>query len=543
MTLKNIIKRTTLINYFIFFVTIINQKIFSVPIYFQGNKYLSSPQQIIKNINNFPYNDSIYSLWLNQLRIEYFKLGFFWVDLKIDTSHQNIKIIIKENQRAKIKKINFINNNSISTNELNSLIKKSDFFSENVLQKQINTLINYYTNHGFPFIQIQSQNFTIDDVNKNISYDFNIIENSKVYIKDLYFENTTVSQKRLKQIYQFRPNVLYSENEIKQKLNELSKYNLAPVKYLILNSDTNYLLKIQLTKTKSSYLYGGLTYFPNTKNINGYIYFSNYNFLNKLQQVKLAWEKYLQHTDFSLSYNDPYFHNINYTLALKHSNYDTIYSHTDFAIYTKFPVSLLFYYLLTLNYNRFISTINRINSNTTWWFGQGLEISNIIFNNKIQKGYNLSILPKFASRREENSQSYLALMEIKNQSFIPLNDKNNYFIDFIFKTIYSTNTLNSADSLHIGGIKTLRGFEENQFATDKFIIFKNEIRHYLNNIIFFLFDDFALFNENKHVKIKNGWGVGLYANSKIGMIGLDYGLSNINNPLKGKIHLSFQNQF
>lgn len=543
MTLKSIIKRTTLINYFIFFVILINQKIFSIPIYFQGNKYISSPQRFIKNINNPPYNDSIYSLWLNQLRTEYFKLGFFWVDLQIDTARQKIKITIKENQRAKIKKINFINNNSISTKELNSLIKKSNFFSENVLQRQINTLINYYTNNGFPFIQVQSQNFTIDDVNKNISYDFNIIENNKVYIKDLYFENTTVSQKRLKQIYQFTPNLLYSEREIKQKLNKLSKYNLSPVKYQILNKDTYYFLKIQLTKTKSSYLSGGLIYLPNTKNINGYVYFSTYNFLNKLQQIKLAWEKYIQYTDFSLSYNDPYFHNINYTITLKHSNYDTIYSHTDFAIYTKFPVSLLFYYILNLNYNRFISTINVINSNTTWWFGQGIEVSNIIFNNKIQKGYNLSILPKFASRREENSQSYLALLDINNQVFIPLGDKNNYFFDLIFKTIYSTNKLNPPDSLHLGGIKTLRGFEENQFATDMFIIFKNEIRHYLNNMIFLLFDDVALFNENKYVKIKNGLGVGFYTNSKIGTIGLDYGLSNITNPLKGKIHFSFQNQF
>jgi outer membrane protein assembly factor BamA len=515
----------------------------SQPIIFQGNRHLSNPYQIINPLPVTALNDSILNNWHDLLNNQYTRLGYFWAQIQIETLKSQIRIKIQENEPAKIKQITLLNNQDFTAAELNAVIARPVYFSDAVLQTQINKLTDFYANHGYPLISIRAQDFALHDSEKSISYTLAVRESTKVFINDIYFTNTTVKNNRLKQIYRFKYNQVYAKTEIEQKLSNLADYQTIFTDYALVRIDTSYILQVALAKMKSSQITGALTYLAQDNTFNGYFYFTNHNFLNSLRKVSFAFEKYAQFTDFSLAYVDPFLFNFIFSTGLKHSTYDTVYSQTDFNLELKLPFARSFSTNFSINYIHLASGIADLNSNTTWWLGQGLQLQSLTVLNNIPQGYLISILPRVGSRNQDSRFYYLSYFDITGQYRQPVLSTFGYGLDIISKNIYCKDELTMADSLRLGGIKNLRGYNENQFSTDRYLLFKNEFRYYLPNATLLFFDDFALINLPRRNKIKNGYGIGLRIKSKIGTVGIDYGLSQITNPLQGKIHLTFQNQF
>lgn len=107
------------------------------------------------------------------------------------------------------------------------------------------------------------------------------------------------------------------------------------------------------------------------------------------------------------------------------------------------------------------------------------------------------------------------------------------------------------DMAQVGGSRSIRGFNENQFFTNFYTFFTGEYRFLLEkNSYLFVFGDYA-YLENKiaedSVLRPYGFGAGMTYDTKAGMISVTYAIGQVkNNPLqpgRGRIHIGLINQF
>ena len=107
------------------------------------------------------------------------------------------------------------------------------------------------------------------------------------------------------------------------------------------------------------------------------------------------------------------------------------------------------------------------------------------------------------------------------------------------------------DLLQVGGSRTLRGFNENQFFTDIYTQFTVEPRFILEqNSYLFVFTDYAyLQNQTGTDRILRPWGLGLGMTyeTKAGMVSVTYAVGKAGDfgfqPSRGRIHIGLINQF
>ncbi|HHG84264.1 MAG TPA: hypothetical protein ENJ82_05890, partial [Bacteroidetes bacterium] len=107
------------------------------------------------------------------------------------------------------------------------------------------------------------------------------------------------------------------------------------------------------------------------------------------------------------------------------------------------------------------------------------------------------------------------------------------------------------DLLQVGGSRSIRGFNENQFFTDFYSMFTVENRFLLEqNSYIFVFSDYAyLENKSGTDKVLRPWGLGLGLTyeTKAGMISVTYAVGKVKNfafqPSRGRIHVGLINQF
>lgn len=100
--------------------------------------------------------------------------------------------------------------------------------------------------------------------------------------------------------------------------------------------------------------------------------------------------------------------------------------------------------------------------------------------------------------------------------------------------------LSPYDLIPLGGARSLRGYREEQFRGRRVLWTKLELRRGLGGGSFtFPFLDIGYVRG----RVRLGYGVGLRLETKVGLVGVDYGLSPGDGPLQGKVHLSLEGRF
>ena len=106
------------------------------------------------------------------------------------------------------------------------------------------------------------------------------------------------------------------------------------------------------------------------------------------------------------------------------------------------------------------------------------------------------------------------------------------------------------DQIQVGGSRSIRGFNENEFFTDFYSFFTAEYRFQLERDSYmFLFGDYAYLENNEQNKVRHpaGFGFGMNYGTKAGIISLTYAIGWAEDipfqPARGKIHIGFINQF
>lgn len=101
-----------------------------------------------------------------------------------------------------------------------------------------------------------------------------------------------------------------------------------------------------------------------------------------------------------------------------------------------------------------------------------------------------------------------------------------------------------ADLFWFGGAGSFRGYRENQFRSDRFIISSIEYRLLTGQRSrIFAFIDHAYFDNFGENLNRIGYGVGVRMESGLGILAIDYGLASGDPFSQGKIHMGIVNEF
>src|SRR6185369_10781774 len=141
--------------------------------------------------------------------------------------------------------------------------------------------------------------------------------------------------------------------------------------------------------------------------------------------------------------------------------------------------------------------------------------------------------------------------ELSFDYYIPLTSR--HVIDLGVKGAYQFSPDIFTNELYrFGGLKTLRGFDEESILASSYGIGKIEYRYVLeqNSYLFAFFNEAYYQNKSRHKNIHDtpyGFGTGITFETKIGIMSVSYALGKeFNNPIyfrDGKIHFGILNYF
>lgn len=523
--------------------SVVNQLIF--------NGYASSI------VDSIIIDSNIYNAYIYQGEI--YKWGNFF------TSFENSKII----ENAGFRK-SFSNNKIFNYNDISDISEK---------------VLTYLENNGYPFasVSLDSINFLIPD---NIITASIKIEKGPLIIVDsiIVSPENEISKSFLYNYIGIKPGDKYNENkisEIDKKIKELEFITIVSASEIIIYNDKAKIV-INAKKKNASSFTGIIGFMPSNGDekkllINGEILLNLKNTLKYGEKIGINWRKtdplsqeLKTQADIPYLLNSPI--GVEYKLNIQKR--DTTYLNISNRFGLKYMFNYTNYFnayfenkqskLLSTKGLKQIKTLPTHADITSKFYG--IEFYNEKFNyrNNPIKGYsfliNLSTGTKNIKKNQdinpdvyENISLKMSQYRIEAQSafFIHLGGKNT--IGLFNKSAMLTGSKLFANELfRIGGLNTLRGFDEEAIFSSTFSIFTIEYRFLLDENSFIqIFWDGAYYETKTLESFKSdtpyGFGAGITFDTKAGMFSLNYALGKqANNPIRfnaSKIHFGIVGRF
>lgn len=439
-------------------------------------------------------------------------------------------------------------------------------------------IIRYYENNGYPFASVKLDSIQIDS--NYLSASLNINKHQKITIDSIVVQgNLKINKKFLYKYIDVRPSSLYNEKKLQQIESKLKKLPFVSIRQSPLVRITDQYTKVYIFADNKnvSQFDGILGLQPDATGktiITGNIKIKLLNALFKnaelldidwqrvqalTQNFKLAFSMpYLAGTSFGTQYQltlfkkdttfidvqnnigiSYYFSGINYTSFFykqRNSNLISTYGLSGITTLPDYADIITRYYGTGISFNN----LNNINNPSNGW---NLQINISVGNKDIKKNpkindaaYKNLLLHSLQYQSEGQIEKYFPKIFSK-YSAIKLSTKFGY--------IDGNSTLFKNELFRIGGLKSIRGFNEQSIYADKYIIPSLEYRFlYSENGYIMLFADASYYTSNyANSKSENSIysiGAGIQFDTKAGLFNLIYAVGNNfgNTPdfRAGKIH-------
>ena len=443
-------------------------------------------------------------------------------------------------------------------------------------------LITYYENNGYPFASVKLDSIVISD--GSISAQLKLTKNSEIKIDSVVINGT--AQIASVYIYNYlgiKPGSLYNESQLKKvntRIAELPFVRATKPASVTFTNKFNKLI-LNLEKKRASQFDGIIGILPD--NVTGKILFTGdvrlklQNGLGRGELIDLNWRRlqtqtqdlkarlvypFILRTPFGLDYNfklykkDTTFIDVNQNIGVQYlligGNYIKVFynNKTSTLLSTKGLENLT-----TLPVNADVSTN---------MYGLGLKYEKLDYRLNPRKGFSILMNASAGTKKiKRNTKlnpviydkirltSALYTGDFEGSVFLPIADRSTVKIGAQAGFIYGETTFQN-ELFRIGGLKTLRGFDEESINTSTFSIFTLEYRFILEqNSYLYAFGDIAPYeNNNSKQYVQDtpyGFGAGISFETKAGIFSINYALGKqFSNPIElksGKIHFGIVNYF
>ncbi len=462
-----------------------------------------------------------------------------------------------------------INIDSIPRQALKSADIKQKTFTEqkininNYLKKR-QKLLHYFDNAGYPFTETQLDNILI--AQNNISGNLKITSKRKFYIDTIYIKGKIkVSHQFIFHNIGIKPGDVFSGENLSQinenieRLNFLSTAKPAELEFFPAKVD----LYLYLKKQKSNYFSGILGFANNEKDnrlkLTGNIALNLNNSFGIGENIALQWDAYADSSqylktylkfpwlffiplglsaDFELDKTTMDYLNMNYSFS---ANYDFT-SGNGINLYYRRKQS----FLINTDTSGTIANSN----NTTLGMQLHTDKTNRLF--APRTGYKISITTGYGNRSISRSKQNIFEADLYAAYYYRINQ---YFV-FLFRNvsagIFNKTGFYENELFKLGGIKSIRGFDEKSILSAAYSIFTFEPRFFIGEYSYLsVFTDF-MYYQTKNIDTQTdnyaiGLGSGINLDTKAGVLSLNFAVGSLNSqPFRfsnTKIHIGYTARF
>jgi hypothetical protein len=469
------------------------------------NNAFSEIDSITRKLNqlgfiNNTYNATIYADTVNCK----YRLGE-----KIDT----VLISFKKNEISK----DLLQKLSIKHNLNNFKIK----FTE--LEKTLNAIVSYFEKNGYPFTMVNLKNTT---QNKNVlSAELVVLKNEKRKIDKIVLKGYNNFPEKFKKHYlNFTKNKTFNTDliiEVENKVNNLPFIQQVKKPEILFAKDST-LLYIYLKK-RSQNNFDGIIGFSNENNgklkITGYLNLHLENIFDKGETFNLIWKNSKDlNNQLKISSITPYIFNSKSSFETNFSIFkqDSTFLNTNADAYLSYPIntknSIQFLYQFENS-----SVIKETNSSLEDFsknlFGISYRFSSPLkTNSKHHIKFDTGIL--YGNKKTKNTENESKLFFNGSYTY-NLNEKSLISLKNRFYKI-DNSTLSQNEMLRIGGINSIRGFNDESIFTPEYNL--TQLEYHLNlasNFNVFTITDFALYKNPNTTKQDKIYSFGLGSNFNI----------------------------
>lgn len=436
------------------------------------------------------------------------------------------------------------------------------------IENQKTDIITELENNGYPFASIKTD-FTTDSafmdvrlkVNRGILLEFDTIATNQIKLKNYFLER----------YLGIKPGDLYSE----QKIAEISE-RLNQLEYIKLEGDATVTFGKKtarpelLIKPVSANQFNGLIGIVPDKNksgrytLTGDIQLSLLNTLGRGEKVDMQWKKTEMKsqqlnllTEWPFMLNTPFGGEGQLSMLKQDTSFLSIDMEIGSFILFNGNNSASGYYAdkrtIVLTPKDTIETI------ATKSYGTGIGLKTYKLNNLLNplKGYRVNLAIEAGNRianisETDKQKGWYWEVASTIQVFLPIYKQWILGIQNISANKRSQHPYYKNELFRLGGMKTLRGFDENEFYSNRYTLNTIEIRWlFESNSHVKIFADHALF-ETKHINDQAnsralGIGAGMNLHTNAGIFTISYALGKLNNDIiklnNAKIHFGYINSF
>ncbi len=572
-------------------------KIFAVVFIFSFS--LSQNPSPIKKIEiygnkNLPYQDLISRIKLNEdieaikneiLNI-YIYNGFYFANVdSIKIENGILKVFVSEGKQARVGNIEIKGNNVLSDDEIKEALGLSggEIFRTQTLKNGINKILDKYSNIGYPLAEIEIASVELDE-NGFVDLKLNINEGRLIKIEQVKVQGNNITKEALiLREARIKRGEIYRERKIEQVRKRLIKLGLFEMIYEpeIFFNDTTSGILLKVKEGRMNLFDGIIGYVPQAGSSRGY--FMGYinillkNLFGMGRKFGAKWNSETKETqEFEIFYLEPYVFGlptsaeVSFYQRKQDSTYITRKPQVNFEIELTSSEKILeiFKASLYIAQTSIIPTAtefitNKIFESRTLNTGVGVIYDARDNVNFPSSGIYFSSFYELGTKKILGPKDMLT-SEIKTNTIV---NKFKFTLDFYFDfkkilksvlfsrfnaMIVSGDGIDESDVFRFGGMKSLRGYRENEFLATRamWANFENRFGLSYDFVVFGFVDVGYIYRPillprimNSFEAIRVGYGLGFKFNTKVGRLNLIYALGKGDSFKTGKIHIGIESEF
>ena len=457
-------------------------------------------------------------------------------------------------------------------------------FSPSEISTLYEKIITYCENNGYPFAMVKLDSIMLGEDNI-IAGSLNLTKNQRVTIDTIIVKgNSRLHPKFIRNYFNIRQGDLYNESRIRKinaRMQELPFVTEVRPHEVVFIDNTAKLI-LYLDKKRASQFDGILGIAPNDDVdgkllLTGDIKLKLLNAFNRGELIDFNWRKLeASSQDLKFNFNFPFLFNTPFGIDYKLHLYkkDTSY----LTLSNKLGVQVLFNgynhvmaffesqmsNLLSTDGLEFATTLPEYADINTTLYGLGMDYSRLNYRYNPRKGFRFDLTAAIGSKKIKKNpnvnqelydsiplSSTLYRLQLDAAGFIPLFRSSTLMIRNQSGFLENENLFEN-ELFRIGGLKTLRGFDEESISASIYSIFTLEYRFLFDlNSYFNIFFDGAYYEQNTtsgyFKDTPYGVGVGVNFETRAGIFSLSYAMgSRDGQPLQfkaAKIHFGLTARF
>lgn len=462
---------------------------------------------------------------------------------------------------------------NIDEDALNYSGFKEKLFSNKTLSsvqhsRLVNRLLEYHENNGHPFTEVFLDSITAID--NQLSGQLVVRKNQQIKIDSIVIKSEEdINVILLQNVIDINQGELYSEKKMRLISNKILESGLfkETEKWQIIFSKESSKLYLFLKSDKASQFNGiaGVQPDPITNKISvtGDITLHLKNALKRAESIGIDWKKFgdvSQELQAEIAY--PYLFQSQFGTELGIHLYKRDTSFLELE--QKAEVQYLFsqtnvFKAFTKRYTSNTISDNLANSFTnisTIYYGLGLQKDKLNYRFNPLKGYYIDVSTSIGNKQTSDLDENDDLIETKSPQglvegtiggYIPLGNKTTIKIGNSTRYIINDDVYEN-ELFRFGGLKTMRGFDEESLSASFYSISTLELRYlFEQNSNAYLFIDGGFFERNTTETYQNnlpiGTGFGVNFETGAGIFTIGYALGKLENTnfqfRSAKIHFGF----